>query len=91
VWHRHPLLKLFGGTGMAGSGESVCGAPCGPAVLVDEVQDLPLVAMRLCALLASDRPDALFLVGDGQQAIYPGDSLWQRQASPPLARLWCCG
>lgn len=42
------------------------------AVLVDEVQDLPLVAMRLCALLAGDRPDALFLVGDGQQAIYPG-------------------
>jgi hypothetical protein len=42
------------------------------AVLVDEVQDMPLVAMRLCALLAGDRPDALFLVGDGQQAIYPG-------------------
>jgi superfamily I DNA/RNA helicase len=42
------------------------------AVLVDEVQDLPLAAMRLCALLADDRPDALFLVGDGQQAIYPG-------------------
>ncbi|MDQ2882826.1 MAG: AAA family ATPase [Actinomycetota bacterium] len=42
------------------------------AVLVDEVQDLPLAAMRLCALLAGDRPDALFLVGDGQQAIYPG-------------------
>jgi superfamily I DNA/RNA helicase len=42
------------------------------AVLVDEVQDMPLAAMRLCALLAGDRPDALFLVGDGQQAIYPG-------------------
>ena len=42
------------------------------AVLVDEVQDLPLAAMRLCALLAGDRPNTLFLVGDGQQAIYPG-------------------
>ncbi len=46
--------------------------PAWDAVLVDEVQDLPLVAMRLCALLAGDRPNALFLVGDGQQAIYPG-------------------
>lgn len=52
-----------------------CHPPTQPrwaAVLVDEVQDMPLVAMRLCALLAGKRPDALFLVGDGQQAIYPG-------------------
>ncbi|MGH3843652.1 MAG: hypothetical protein ACRDS0_19735 [Pseudonocardiaceae bacterium] len=33
------------------------------------------MAMRLCALLAGDRPDALFLVGDGQQAITRVDSL----------------
>lgn len=42
------------------------------AVLVDEVQDMPLLAMRLCALLAGHGPDRLLLVGDGQQAIYPG-------------------
>jgi hypothetical protein len=42
------------------------------AVLVDEVQDLNLLAARLCRELARDRPDSLFLVGDGQQALYPG-------------------
>ncbi len=42
------------------------------AVAVDEVQDLPLVGVRLCALLGGTGRDGLFLVGDGQQAIYPG-------------------
>jgi type II secretory pathway pseudopilin PulG len=42
------------------------------AVLVDEVQDLNLLGLRLCRALASDGTDALFLVGDGQQALYPG-------------------
>jgi hypothetical protein len=42
------------------------------AVLVDEVQDLPLLGLRLCRTLAGDRPNALFLAGDGQQALYPG-------------------
>jgi superfamily I DNA/RNA helicase len=42
------------------------------AVVVDEVQDLPLIGVRLCALLGGTGPDGLFLVGDGQQAIYPG-------------------
>lgn len=42
------------------------------AVLVDEVQDLPLLAVRLCALLGGTGQDGLFLVGDGQQALYPG-------------------
>lgn len=42
------------------------------AVVVDEVQDLPLIGVRLCALLGGTGSDGLFLVGDGQQAIYPG-------------------
>ncbi|MDQ3153315.1 MAG: UvrD-helicase domain-containing protein, partial [Actinomycetota bacterium] len=42
------------------------------AVLVDEVQDLNLLGIRLCRELAGDGTDALFLVGDGQQALYPG-------------------
>lgn len=42
------------------------------AVAVDEVQDLPLLGVRLCALLGGTGHDGLFLVGDGQQAIYPG-------------------
>ena len=42
-------------------------------VAVDEVQDLPLVGLQLLHELAGgDRPDGLLLVGDGQQAIYPG-------------------
>ncbi len=42
------------------------------SVVVDEVQDLPLIGVRLCALLGGTAHDGLFLVGDGQQAIYPG-------------------
>ena len=42
------------------------------AVLVDEVQDLPLLGLKLCDTLAGNRPNALFLAGDGQQALYPG-------------------
>ena len=43
------------------------------AVVVDEVQDLPLVGLQLLYELAGrDRADGLLVVGDGQQAIYPG-------------------
>lgn len=49
-----------------------CPGPGWVAVHVDEVQGLPLLAVRLCALLGGTGPDGLFLVGDGQQAIYPG-------------------
>jgi hypothetical protein len=42
------------------------------AVLVDEVQDLPLLALKLCKLLGGTGTDGLFIVGDGQQALYPG-------------------
>lgn len=42
-------------------------------IVVDEVQDLPLVGLELLYELAGrDRADGLLVVGDGQQAIYPG-------------------
>lgn len=42
------------------------------AVIVDEVQDLSCTALRLLHRLAGDACDGLLLVGDGQQAIFPG-------------------
>ncbi|MDT0266938.1 UvrD-helicase domain-containing protein [Streptomyces sp. DSM 44915] len=42
------------------------------AVIVDEVQDLTLVGVRLLHALAGEAPNGLLLVGDGQQAVYPG-------------------
>ncbi|WP_326797272.1 AAA family ATPase [Streptomyces sp. NBC_01808] len=42
------------------------------AVIVDEVQDLTLVGLRLLHTLVGDRPNGLLLIGDGQQAVYPG-------------------
>ncbi len=42
------------------------------AVIVDEVQDLNLVALRFLAALAGDGPNRLLIVGDGQQSVYPG-------------------
>lgn len=42
------------------------------AVIVDEVQDLTCRALRLLHALVGDRPDGLLMVGDGQQAVYPG-------------------
>ncbi|MGW2813286.1 UvrD-helicase domain-containing protein [Streptomyces sp. NPDC001415] len=49
-------------------------APSPPyaAVVVDEVQDLTLVGVRLLHALVGDAPNGLLLVGDGQQAVYPG-------------------
>jgi superfamily I DNA/RNA helicase len=46
--------------------------PAYTAVVVDEVQDLTCTGMRLLHALAGDAPDGLFLVGDGQQSVYPG-------------------
>ena len=45
--------------------------------IVDESQDLTLVGLQFIRALVSgadgtDRPDALFIVGDGAQKIYPG-------------------
>ncbi|MFB6438327.1 UvrD-helicase domain-containing protein [Streptomyces sp. NPDC056411] len=42
------------------------------AVVVDEVQDLTLVGVRLLHALVGDSANGLLLVGDGQQAVYPG-------------------
>lgn len=42
------------------------------AVIVDEVQDLSPVMIRMLHGLVGDAPDGLTLVGDGQQTIYPG-------------------
>ncbi|WP_309712535.1 UvrD-helicase domain-containing protein [Pseudolysinimonas sp.] len=44
------------------------------AVIVDEVQDLSPVMIRLLHSLVGDIPDGLNLIGDGQQTIYPGGS-----------------
>jgi hypothetical protein len=47
--------------------------PSFAAVIVDEVQDLSLVGVRLLhALAGGDVADGLTLVGDGQQSVYPG-------------------
>ena len=51
--------------------------PTYEAAVVDESQDLTLVGLQLVRALVNggdgaDRPDALFLVGDGAQKIYPG-------------------
>ncbi|MFJ5954030.1 UvrD-helicase domain-containing protein [Streptomyces noursei] len=48
------------------------GRPLYEAVIVDEVQDLTLVGVRLLHALVGDVPNGLLLVGDGQQAVYPG-------------------
>ncbi|QLE75241.1 NERD nuclease [Streptomyces rectiverticillatus] len=42
------------------------------SVIVDEVQDLTLVGVRLLHALVGDAGNGLLLVGDGQQAVYPG-------------------
>jgi superfamily I DNA/RNA helicase len=41
-------------------------------VVVDEVQDLTLIGVRLLHALVGDAPNGLLLIGDGQQAVYPG-------------------
>lgn len=42
------------------------------AVIVDEVQDLSPVMIRMLHSLVGDIPDGLNLIGDNQQTIYPG-------------------
>ena len=42
------------------------------AVIADEVQDFNLLGVQLLHALAGDGPDGLLLIGDGQQAVYPG-------------------
>lgn len=52
----------------------VIAAPQHPyrAVVIDEAQDLTCAMARLLRRLAPDLPDALTLIGDGQQRVYPG-------------------
>jgi len=55
--------------------DSVRRQPADPpysAVIVDEVQDFNLLGVQLLHALVGDSPDGLLLVGDGQQAVYPG-------------------
>lgn len=42
------------------------------AVIIDEAQDLSCAMVRMLHGVAGDAPDALTLVSDGQQTIYPG-------------------
>jgi hypothetical protein len=42
------------------------------AVVVDEVQDMTLVGLRLLNTVAGQGRNRLLLVGDGQQQVYPG-------------------
>ncbi|MCI2420221.1 UvrD-helicase domain-containing protein [Saccharopolyspora sp. K220] len=42
------------------------------AVVVDEVQDLTLIGLRLVHAISGDEPNQLLLVGDGQQQVYAG-------------------
>jgi superfamily I DNA/RNA helicase len=46
--------------------------PLYSSVIVDEVQDLSLVSVRLIRDLAQEGPDSLLLVGDGRQQVFPG-------------------
>ena len=41
-------------------------------VILDEAQDMPLVAAELLNALAGDKPDGLMLVGDDQQRVFAG-------------------
>jgi hypothetical protein len=41
-------------------------------VIVDEVQDLNLVALEFLKAIAGDGPNQLLIIGDGQQSVYPG-------------------
>ena len=41
-------------------------------VIVDEVQDLNLVALQFLKELSGDGPNQLLIIGDGQQSVYPG-------------------
>ncbi|WP_280495324.1 UvrD-helicase domain-containing protein [Nocardia asiatica] len=41
-------------------------------VVVDEVQDVTLMGLRLVGEIAANTPNSLLFVGDGQQQVYPG-------------------
>jgi superfamily I DNA/RNA helicase len=76
------LYRLMGpkGSGVRGQIDAELFAQQGPAreghnylaVLVDEAQDLTELGLHLVYAIAGDRPNGLFLVGDGLQKIYKG-------------------
>ncbi len=41
-------------------------------MIVDEVQDLNLVAVQFLKSFTDDGPNQLLIIGDGQQSVYPG-------------------
>jgi superfamily I DNA/RNA helicase len=41
-------------------------------IIIDEAQDLSLVAVRLAHAIVGDQPNGLLLLGDAQQSVYPG-------------------
>jgi Nuclease-related domain/AAA domain len=46
--------------------------PAYDAVVLDEAQDMPLLAGQLLVALAGDRPNGLLFVGDDEQRVFPG-------------------
>jgi superfamily I DNA/RNA helicase len=42
------------------------------AIVIDKAQDLTAAMIRLLHRLVGEEPDALTLIGDGEQSIYPG-------------------
>ncbi len=46
--------------------------PAYSAVIVDEVQDLTLIGIKLLHALIGEAANGLLLIGDGQQSVYPG-------------------
>lgn len=46
--------------------------PAYDAIVLDEAQDMPLLAGQLLVALVGDRPDGLLFVGDDQQRVFPG-------------------
>lgn len=46
--------------------------PAYDAIVLDEAQDMPLLAGQLLVALAGDRPNGLLFVGDDQQRVFPG-------------------
>ena len=83
VWHlfeEYERLRLERGVSdwsdvLALALASVRDSPVAPkydSVIVDEVQDLTCVGIQLLHALVGDAADGLLLVGDGQQAVYPG-------------------
>lgn len=46
--------------------------PTYDAIVLDEAQDMPLLAGQLLVALGGDRPNGLLFVGDDQQRVFPG-------------------